>query len=521
MPAQILSPRGDSPRGGSPRGGSPRRAASPSRERMVQQEYWKEHTSALDGATVEAMMLDSQAASLDLQERPEVMAMLGPVGGQKVVELGAGIGRFTGALAATAKSVLAVDFMDNLIAENRKTHGHRKNIEHLVGDATELDLEEGGADVVFSNWLLMYLDDDEVYDLASDALAWLSEGGVLFFRESCFKQSGDKPRKNNPTHYRNPREYFKIVDETENAEPDGRYSHFELVSCKCVDTYVRVKQNQNQICWKWRKVVTDQSRSNDFRNFLDNTQYNMNGILRYERIFGEGFVSTGGAETTKEFLGMLKLKPNERVLDVGCGVGGGDFLMAGKYDVFCHGIDLSVNMVLIALERASEAKKSKVSFEIADIMTCDLRPNFYDVIYSRDTILHIEDKLTLFKRFQEMLKPGGRLLITDYCRAAQEPSPDFAAYISQRGYHLHPVQEYGQILSDAGFYDVSAEDRTWQMETSLQKELDRTKQDKDKFVSEFSENDYDDIINGWQNKLERLNEQKWGLFTAVKTMAEE
>ena len=51
--------------------------------------------------------------------------MLGPVGGHKVVELGAGIGRFTGALAATAKSVLAVDFMDNLIAENRKTHGHR------------------------------------------------------------------------------------------------------------------------------------------------------------------------------------------------------------------------------------------------------------------------------------------------------------------------------------------------------------------------------------------------------------
>lgn len=60
MPAQILSPRGDSPRGGSPRGGSPRRAQSPSRERMIQQEYWKEHTSTLDGATVEAMMLDSQ-----------------------------------------------------------------------------------------------------------------------------------------------------------------------------------------------------------------------------------------------------------------------------------------------------------------------------------------------------------------------------------------------------------------------------------------------------------------------------
>ena len=36
------------------------------------------------------------------------------------------------------------------------------------------------------------------------------------------------------------------------------------------------------------------------------------------------------------------------------------------------------------------------------------------------------------------------------------------------------------------------------METCLQKELDRTKQDKEKFVSEFSESDYNDIITGWQ-----------------------
>lgn len=38
------------------------------------------------------------------------------------------------------------------------------------------------------------------------------------------------------------------------SQADGRYAHFELVYCKCVDTYVRVKQNQNQVCWKWVKV---------------------------------------------------------------------------------------------------------------------------------------------------------------------------------------------------------------------------------------------------------------------------
>ena len=45
---------------------------------------------------------------------------------------------------------------------------------------------------------------------------------------------------------RNPREYFAIFDAATAAQPDGRRARFELVSCKCVDTYVRVKHNQNQ-----------------------------------------------------------------------------------------------------------------------------------------------------------------------------------------------------------------------------------------------------------------------------------
>jgi hypothetical protein len=45
-----------------------------------------------------------------------------------------------------------------------------------------------------------------------------------------------------------------MFDAAEVRLADGRYCHFELASCKCVDTYVRVKQNQNQICWRWKKV---------------------------------------------------------------------------------------------------------------------------------------------------------------------------------------------------------------------------------------------------------------------------
>lgn len=75
---------------------------------------------------------------------------------------------------------------------------------------------------------------------------------------------------------------------------DGSGNSFELslVGCKCIGAYVRNKKNQNQICWLWRKVNSQDDKG--FQRFLDNVQYKCSGILRYERVFGQGFVSTGG-----------------------------------------------------------------------------------------------------------------------------------------------------------------------------------------------------------------------------------
>ncbi|XP_074319104.1 phosphoethanolamine N-methyltransferase 2-like [Silene latifolia] len=80
-------------------------------------------------------------------------------------------------------------------------------------------------------------------------------------------------------------------------------------------------------------------------------------------------------------------------------------------------------------------------------------------------------KPPLFKSFYNWLKPGGKLLISDYCRSSGQPSSEFATYIKQRGYDLHDVQEYGQMLKDAGFDDVIAEDRTDQFIQVLQREV--------------------------------------------------
>ena len=49
----------------------------------------------------------------------------------------------------------------------------RRNVKWRAADATELELPAASFDVVFSNWLLMYLSDNEVSKLASDALRWV------------------------------------------------------------------------------------------------------------------------------------------------------------------------------------------------------------------------------------------------------------------------------------------------------------------------------------------------------------
>jgi SAM-dependent methyltransferase len=199
----------------------------------------------------------------------------------------------------------------------------------------------------------------------------------------------------------------------------------------------------------------------------------------------------------------LDLKPGQKVLDVGCGIGGGDFYMAENYDAHVLGIDLSINMVSFAIERAI-GRKCSVEFEVADCTTKTYAPNTFDVIYSRDTILHIhvcftsenlqmflqvsyltqlyyeqlfasiadhgiltynnfvveltteatvlrllymvlQDKPALFRSFFKWLKPGGKVLISDYCRNPGKPSEEFAAYIKQRGYDLHDVKTYGKV----------------------------------------------------------------------------
>jgi len=264
-----------------------------------------------------------------------------------------------------------------------------------------------------------------------------------------------------------------------------------------------------------------QEKKRMLQMWLDQNQYTRNGILRYERIFGRTFVSVGGETTTREFTAQLQMEPGMKVLDIGCGAGGSAFFMARNYGVDVQGIDLSTNMVAIAQDYRAEMEaevKHRVQFNLEDVTLMSYPENFFDVVYSRDCIMHIEDKESLFRSLLHTLKPGGKLMVSDYCYGEQEHSPEFKEYVKKRDYRMPTVKGYGEILKKVGFTKVVAADKTSLMVDMLKTELKKFALIRDKFVEEFSVEDYDWIVDGWKDKLVWCpkGEYAWGLMTATK-----
>ena len=146
----------------------------------------------------------------------------------------------------------------------------------------------------------------------------------------------------------------------------------------------------------------------------------------------------------------------------------------------------------------------------------------YDVVHSRDAILHMHDKSTLFKKLYESLKPGGKLLITDYCRNSNGAITDaeFEEYVKNHNYDMISISQYELLLSNSGLANVVGVDISNKFSDILKKELEILAHDdnKRKMTDLIGSKDYEVWYNLWKDKIDRVKDghHVWGLFTASK-----
>jgi arsenite methyltransferase len=155
------------------------------------------------------------------------------------------------------------------------------------------------------------------------------------------------------------------------------------------------------------------------------------------------------------------LRPGEVVVDLGAGGGLDCFLAARSVGDAGRviGVDMSADMVSLARQNATKHDTTNVEFRLGEIEALPVPDETADVVMSNCVINLSPDKPAVYREAFRVLRPGGRIAISDVVAIAPVPAAvaeDISALCGCVAGAAH-VDELARLLTSIGFVDVRIE----------------------------------------------------------------
>jgi SAM-dependent methyltransferase len=185
-------------------------------------------------------------------------------------------------------------------------------------------------------------------------------------------------------------------------------------------------------------------------------------------VLGKRVIHPGGRASTDRLLELAAVRPEERVLDIGCGVGTTAIRLAQEYGARVVAADIAPVMRERAQTNvAARHVEDRVSVQDADIRSLPYPDESFDVVIAEAVTMFVGRRRAA-SELARVTGSGGRVLATEFCW--REPPSEEAreVFLGQvcPGMRFDTIEEWTEIYAGAGLGDIRTESGPFAMMTA-------------------------------------------------------